>query len=587
MASTGPNQNEIRAALEESRGAFLIVGGFSLFINLMMLTVPIYMLQVYDRVLTSRSEDTLIMLTVLALGLLALSAVVEAARQRLLVRVGVRLQDRLGSVVFDKLLLGRATTGAELGGQPLRDLETLRGFLTGQGLLAFFDAPWTPIYLALIFLLHPYLGILACAGALVLFGIALWGEIRTRSVLGRAAQSSGAAYNFVEAAARNSEAIRAMGMLSNLRRRWQRHDREGSEWQALASDRAGTLNALAKFIRPSLQIGILGLGAFLAIEQIISPGVMIAASIIMGRALAPVEMAIGSWRNFIGARAARRRLGELLQDPVPAVQRLALPRPKGELRVEELYVRPPGAEKPVVRRVSFALEAGMALGVIGPSAAGKSTLARALVGVWLPLSGHVRLDGAEISDWDPEDIGNHLGYVPQDVELFAGTVAENIARFGDIDSDEVVAAATAADAHRMILKLPQGYETELGEGASILSGGQRQRLALARALYRKPAFVVLDEPNSNLDAEGEAALRQTLVTLKEWETTVIIVSHRPSVLATVDKLLVLADGQIEMFGTRDEVMSKLPRPVPARKGRPAQVAAQLRSEGGGGHAQAR
>ena len=323
-----------------------------------------------------------------------------------------------------------------------------------------------------------------------------------------------------------------------------------------------------------------GLGAYLAIEQIISPGVMIAASIIMGRALAPVETAIGNWRNFVGARAARRRLHELLENAPSSVERMKLPRPAGELIVEELYVRPPETEKAVVKRVSFGLHAGEALGIIGPSAAGKSTLARALVGVWQPLAGHVRLDGAEIADWDPEDIGHHLGYVPQDVELFAGTVAENIARFGDVDSDAVVTAAEAADAHRMILKLPEGYETQLGEGGGVLSGGQRQRVALARALYGKPAYVVLDEPNSNLDAEGESALRRTLATLKEWGTTVVIISHRPSVLASVDKLLVLNGGQVEMFGPREEVMAKLPRPVPNRPA-PAQ-----RPRAEDGHAQA-
>lgn len=568
MSAPAISENEVRAALRDARGAFFVVAGFSLFINVMMLTVPIYMLQIYDRVLTSRSQDTLIMLTILAVSLLALNAFVEVARQHVLVRVGARLHERLGGPVFAKLMANHASADPDIGSQPLRDLENLRSFLTGPGLLAFFDAPWTPLYLALIFLFHPLLGAVALVGAIILFLVALMTEITTRGALERASRASGAAYSFVDAAARNSEAIQAMGMLGNLRRRWMTHHREGFLWQAVASDRAGVLSAMAKFIRPLLQIGILGLGAYLAIQQVISPGVMIAASIIMGRALAPVEAAIGNWRNFVGARGAHRRLRELLEDSSTPTDSLQLPQPNGELIAEDLFVRPPGVEKPVIKRARFGLAPGEALGIIGPSAAGKSTLARALVGVWRPMSGHVRLDGVEIADWNREDIGRHLGYMPQDVELFDGTVAENIARFGDLDADAIVTAAKAADAHRMILKLPQGYETRLGDGGRVLSGGQRQRVALARALYGKPALVVLDEPNSNLDADGETALRRTLETIKDWQTTVVIISHRPSVLSSVDKLLVLAGGEVQMFGPRQEVMSKLPRPVATAKPEP-------------------
>jgi len=554
-------QTELEQALASARGVFAVVGGFSLFINLLMLVSPIYMLQVYDRVLTSRSEDTLIMLTVLAVGLLAINAVLELARSKLLVRLGgrldARLNDRVFAARFDHALAG----GVGAHGQPLRDLEQLRAFLTGPGLVALFDVPWTPLFIALIFLFHPVLGAVALIGAVLLFAIALGSELATRGPQQRAATHAIQAHDFADAAVRNAEAIRAMGMLPGLRHRWLARHQAALAHQATAADRAAGLNAGAKFIRPGLQIAVLGLGAYLVILEQITPGVMIATSIIMGRALAPVEATINHWRSFIGARGAHGRLDELLGRHGAPAERMPLPPPEGRLRLEGVTALPPGARAPVLHGISFELARGELLGVIGPSAAGKSTLARMLVGVWPPTSGHVRLDGAELRDWSPAELGRHIGYLPQDVELFDGTVHENIARFGAPDPEGVVAAARTAGAHEMILALSDGYDTRIGEAGSVLSGGQRQRIGLARALYGAPALIVLDEPNANLDGEGEEALRTSLGSLKALGRTVVVISHRPNILATVDTLLMLRDGRIELFGPQKDALPKLMRTV--------------------------
>ena len=568
--TSGPQDvSALGQALRRAWTVFAIVGVFSFFINLLMLVGPLYMLQIYDRVLSSGSIPTLIFLTVAAAGLILTSALLEHVRARVLVRLGGRLDHELNADVF-ACLVKRSVGDAGSGqAQPLRDLDSLRSFLTGQGLLSLFDAPWTPVFLAIVFIMHPILGFVALAGAVVLFTVALLNELTTRKPLAEAAAHNIVAMRFAESTLRNSEVIEAMGMMAGLKRRWLDRHRQAMIRQARASDHAGAFTAVSKFVRPVLQVAMLGTGAYLALQQIITPGVMIAASIIMGRALAPVEGAIKNWRGVVLAREAHRRLTDFLADLEKRGPSMPLPRPRGAITVEKLVAAPPGGKTPVIKGISFALAPGDSLGIIGPSAAGKSTLARLIVGVWRPSSGHVRLDAADVADWDHLQLGPHLGYLPQDVELFDGTVADNIARFAEPDPEGVVAAARQAGVHELILHLPDGYDTVIGERGAVLSGGQRQRIGLARALYGEPALVVLDEPNSNLDGEGEQALRQALIGLKERGATVVIIAHRPSVLSAVDKLLVLRDGMIETFGPREEVLPKVTRAVPSPSPEPA------------------
>ena len=542
------------------RGNLSAVTLFSCAVNLLMLTVPLYMLQVYDRVLVSRSIETLIALTVLAVGLLIALGLFEFVRQRVLLRSANQLESdlapRLLRASHDLELAGRSS-----GTQPLRDLSTLRQFMTGSGILAFFDAPWTPLFIAVIFVLHPLLGLVALAAALLLFALALLGEIITRKPLEEAGQFNRGAQNVAEAGLRNAEAVAAMAMRPALETRWQERQDWGWAMQSRAGERSGALSASVKSVRLGFQVAMLGVGAWLVLGEAITPGAMIAASIILGRALAPVEASIGAWRGFIGARGAYRRIREVLGDPATEQEeRLALPAPEGRLSVEHLAAAAPGSSRPILRGISFALDPGEALAVIGPSAAGKSTLARLLVGVWQAQGGCVRLDGAEVWTWQPEELGRHLGYLPQDIELFDATVAENVARMGAPDSQKVVAAARLAGAHEMILHLPDGYETRIGASGARLSAGQRQRIGLARALYGEPKLVVLDEPNANLDNEGEAALRQALVGLRKQGVSSIVIAHRPSVLSVVDKVMLLRDGRIEEFGTPQEVIPKVTRP---------------------------
>ena len=549
--------NELRETVYAARYIFLSIALFSFFLNLLMLVSPFYMLQVYDRVLTSRSKDTLYVLTILAVGLLGISAMLELVRGRILVRLGARLDRHVTHNLFAALIEDRIATQRNAASQPIRDLESVRSFLTGPGLLAFFDAPWVPLFLGLIFLFHPLLGVVALIGAAILFFLAILSEFTTRAPWQRATAESMQAHRFAEASVRNADVIWALGMLGDLRRRWQEKHLSALAYTGKATDRLGTFSAIAKFVRPLLQISILGFGAYLVLEEAISPGVMIAASIVMGRALAPVEASITHWRSFISARSAYSRLSKLLGEYDINRQRMQLPAPRGRVSVEGMTLVPPGAAKPALINVSFQLAPGELLGIVGPSAAGKSTLARAMMGIWAPKMGNVRLDGADMAEWDRKDLGRHLGYLPQDVELFDGTVAENIARFEELIPDAVNRAAQIANAHEMILRLPEGYDTQIGEGGSVLSGGQRQRIGLARAIYNMPCLVVLDEPNANLDAEGEAALRVTLKRLKELKRTVIIISHKRSTLSDMDKLLVLDGGRVKIFGPRTEVLRQL------------------------------
>ena len=558
-AMTRPTQqrSELAEVLLSFRRAFITVGSFSFFINLLMLTPAIYMLQIYDRALGSRNVTTLLMLTLITLGLFGLMSVLEWIRSMVLVRVGARLDLDINSRVFDATFERNLRQAGQNPAQALNDLASMRQTLTGAGLIALTDAPWMPIYVLVIFMLHVQLGIFALIGVLLLVILAVVNERVSAGPLGEAQKLAMAANAQANNNLRNAEVIEAMGMLPAIRGRWFKLHQKFLMQQALASDRAGVLNAITRFVRISMQSLALGYGALLAIEGEITPGMMIAGSIIMGRALAPVEVLIANWKQLVSARAAYGRLAELLQVYPARVAGMPLPRPDGVVLVENAATAAPGSRVLILKNVSFSLQAGEVVAVIGPSASGKSTLARLLVGVWPPLAGSVRLDGAEVFKWNKDELGRHLGYLPQDIELFDGTVAENIARFGDIDSDRVLAAAQAAGVHELVLMLPMGYDTPLGDAGSALSGGQKQRIGLARALYGDPALIVLDEPNSNLDDQGEAALAETLRRLKAEKRTVVIITHRMSTLAVADSILVLHEGTVKLHGPRDQVLAAL------------------------------
>ena len=553
--------SEIMTVLKRVRYALVGAAVFSFFINILMLVPPIYMLQIYDRVLSSRNVTTLTVITTGALGLLAVYALLEMLRSRVLVRIGVWLDLDLSPRVFDAVFRAAVQRPGGNSGQALRDLDTVRDFLTGQGLFAFFDAPWMPIYLIAIYLVHPALGMVSLIGGVLIFSLAVATEIATRRTLGEATVLSIAANRHVDHNLRNVEALEAMGMVPAMMRRWQVKKGAVLHLQALASDRAGLLSAASKFVRLSLQTAILGVGAYYVIQNQITAGLMIAGSILMGRALAPIEMAVATWKQLLAARSAYDRLNALLEAVPREVERMALPAPTGLLEVANIVAAPPGTQTPVLRNVSFRVAAGDILGIIGPSAAGKSSLARVMVGVWPAAGGVIRLDGADINTWERARLGPYVGYLPQDVELFEGSVAENIARFGEVDADEVIAAARWAGVHDLILQLSAGYNTQIGPNGQSLSGGQRQRIGLARALYRAPSLVVLDEPNSNLDRDGEAALAQAIAQLKVRRRTTIVITHRPNILASVDYIMVMQGGLIEQFGPRDDVLAQYMRPT--------------------------
>ena len=530
---------------------------FSFFINLLAFVGPLYMLQVYDRVLGSRNIGTLVALTIIAGFLLIVYAALEKIRSSILVRLGLLFADKAKSPLFDTVLRGTIVQPGRNQAQALRDLDTIREFLTGTGLIAFCDAPWVPVFVAGCFIMHPWFGYVAGVGALLIFALALANELLTRNQLKDASRSSVLAHSYAAAAFRNADVLYAMGMLKGLRDRWSDRHSEGLQLQAGASDRAGFLVAFSKFVRAFLQIAILGVGAYLTVNQETSAGAMVAASIIMGRALAPVEIAVGQWKTFLAARSAYERISNLVKMLPEEGEKIALRPPQGLISVENILVIPPGGKEPVIREVSFALQPGEVLGIIGPNAAGKSSLARALVGVWRPAVGKVRIDGSELAHWDRDQLGPYIGYLPQDIELFSGTLAENISRFGEHDEEKLFAAAEMAGVHELVQGLPDGYNTQVGEGGLALSGGQRQRIGLARALYGKPPLVILDEPNASLDSEGEAALIEAIQALKRARSTVVVISHKTAMLAAVDKVLVLEAGRVSAFGGRVEVLSRL------------------------------
>src|SRR3954469_8807685 len=565
FTTKSPVHPDIAEALRECRRAFGSVALFSGMVNLLMLAGPLYMLQVYDRVLSSRSVPTLIALSIFLVGAYAFQGALDLIRSRVVVRSAAVLDQRLALAVHSAVIrLSVASRHPGDGPQPVRDLDAIRGFLTGAGPIAIVDLPWVPIFLTICFLIHPWLGVASTVGAITLFTMTLLTERASRAPAKALAQDAGRRSIMVEAQRRGGETIMAMGMGGALGQRWAGVNNRYIAATASLSDVAGGFGSASKVLRLLLQSVILGLGAYLVIRQEMTAGAMVAASIMMGRALAPIETAIANSRAFIGSRPAIPRLSEALTRAAPKREVTSLPRPARSLEVEHVVMVAPGGTKPVVANVRFALKAGQAVGIIGPSGAGKTSLVRALVGIWRPAKGCVRLDGAALDQWDPDLLGQHVGFISQTVELFDGTISENIARMNvKPDADAVLRAAKAAGAHDLILRLPNGYDTAIGEGGEALSGGQRQRIALARALYGDPFLVVLDEPNSNLDSEGELALRQAISNLKARGAIVVLIAHRPSVLAVCDHILVLANGEQKDFGSRDEIMQKMTRPVAA------------------------
>ena len=545
--------------LRRCRVYFVYAVIFSFFANILMLTLPIYMMQVFDRVISSRSVETLVMLSIMALGGLFAHMLLELFRSRLLSGAGLALDGMAGPAVVTGVLNVGARPGSNPAVSSLRDVALVRTFLTGQAVFALFDAPWVPIYLGVIFMFHPTLGIIATLGAISLFCLAYVNEKLTRSPLEEMQKETRRAGRYIDSGMRNAEVAGALGMIPSIIGRWKHLNDRVIDAQARADRLGGVLKGITRLIRMSLQILMLGVGALLVIKENLSPGVMMAGTLILSRALAPIESAIQTWKSFVEARGGYARLNELLApakfEPETTTP---LPAPTGRIEVDRITFGIPGQDRLIIKGVSLTLAPGENLGLIGPSAAGKSTLARLLTGIWRPSSGVVRLDGADASKWPREQLGPRIGYVPQDVEMFLGTVGENIARLRqDAPPQEIIEAAQRAHAHDMIVRLPKAYDTEVGEAGSELSAGQRQRVALARALFGRPRFIVLDEPNSNLDAEGEEALAQTLRDLKREGATVITISHRPSLLAHVDRLLVLKEGQVEMFGPRAEIVARL------------------------------
>ncbi len=551
-----PN-NEINDVLRSFKSAFRTVAVFSAIINMLMLAPSLYMLQVYDRVLQSQNEITLLMLTLLMLGAYAFMSSLEYIRSFVLIRLGAKLDMQMNKRIYTAAFEQNLKRGGGNAGQALMDLTQIRQFLTGSGLFAFFDAPWFPVYLIVIFMFDTKLGLFALAAVIVMVILAYVNEVVSKKPLAEANQMAIASSNLASNNLRNAEVIEAMGMLPNLMSRWFKLHGRFLQLQAEASEKSGIVTALSKFVRVSVQSLVLGFGALLVIEGKMTPGMMIAGSILLGKATGPIDQLIGVWKQWNGVKSSYQRLNELLAANPPRFAGMDLPKPKGTISVEAVTAAPPGSPVAILKNVSFALAPGDVLGVIGPSGSGKSTLARLLVGVWPAAVGKVRLDGADIFQWNKDQLGPHIGYLPQDIELFAGTVAENIARFGDVDSEKVIAAAKRAGVHEMILHFPQGYDTRLGDAGAGLSGGQKQRLGLARCMYDDPSVLVLDEPNSNLDDVGEQALVIAINDLRQHGKTIVLITHRTSVLGATTKLMLLRDGMVHAFGPRDQVLAAL------------------------------
>jgi ATP-binding cassette subfamily C protein EexD len=571
IQNQNPAKGELRKAILKSKVSFLMTGFFSLFINLLMLVSPLYMLQLYDRVITSRSEETLIMLTGLVVVLFITMAILEVVRSKILVKIGNKMDSILSQRVFDSLFELAQRHPGKASSMPLSDLTQIRQFMTGNGLFAFFDAPWIPIYIGTLFLFHPAFGYFAIFAAIILVFITIINNYATKRKLQEANSFNSASMQFVNTNLKNAEVIHAMGMKDNIREIWQDKHYGFLSSQSRASNSAGIWSNVSKSTRMMFQSLMLGLGGYLAINMEVSSGMMIAGSIIMGRALAPLDLMINSWKGFSGARSSYARLNSLLNDFPKDKEYMELPAPTGQITLEQVVVVPPNAKEPSIRGISMQIEKGDVVGIIGPSAAGKSSLARVILGLWPLQNGKARLDGADISQWDKIELGKYIGYLPQDIELFEGTVSQNIARFNEIDAIKVVEAAQKAGVHDMILRLPDGYDTKIGVGGATLSGGQRQRVGIARAIYNNPVLVVLDEPNSNLDEMGERGLVQAVNALKQSGTTVIIITHRPSILQVTNKLAMMKQGLLEMYGGTNEVLAKIrgqQKPAQPRQAQP-------------------
>lgn len=583
---------DLRKALRACRSAGLFLVAFSFAINLLALASPIYMMQLYDRVMSSRSIDTLVMMTLMFAVAIGALVVIEGLRSLALSRLGIWLDDRLGPTVIAAGLRSTITRGASArASEGLRDLSTLRSFLSGPTTTPLMDAPWAPWYLGLLFVLHPLLGVIGLVSGLVLLALALINEAATKTLLQEANIAAAKSMRTLDGAFRNAEAVAAMDMQDGVLRLWRKAGEAGKDAQRKAGHRAAVIQTFSKFTRLLVQSGIMGAGAWLVIENHASPGVLFGASFLIARALAPVDNAISTWRSVVSARQSYRNLQQLLASTPPVEKGMPLPPPRGNVTVERLVYAPPGAETPTLRGISFSLRSGEVMGLVGPSAAGKTTLARCLVGAWLPASGHVRLDGADISAWHAAGAGEHIGYLPQDVELFAGTIRDNISRLRDANPAAVIEAAKLVGLHETIMRLPNCYDTDIGEGGVKLSGGQSQRLGLARALFGEPKLVVLDEPNASLDSEGELALIEAIARLKARGATVVVIAHRPSILQHADKILMLRNGMIEAFGPRAEIMPTL---SPSAKIAPINPAVAAMSDrvhaefaGSGGPAQVR
>ncbi|MBN8977050.1 MAG: type I secretion system permease/ATPase [Rhizobiales bacterium] len=555
--------SSVTLALKDCRRVFLSVAVFSGVVNLLMLAGPLYMLQIYDRVLGSRSIPTLIALSVFLVGAYLFQGVLDAIRGRLVVRAANLLDRDLSSGVHNAVIhIATRSRNAEHANQPVRDLDQVRTFLNSAGPIAIVDLPWVPLFLGTCFLIHLWLGVLACIGGAILLGLTLLTERTSRLPSREVGRLAGIRSVLIEADRSNSETIVAMGMTKALSERWTNVNQSYLTAVGISSDIVGGYGSVSKVVRMLLQSAILGLGAFLVIKQELSAGAMIAASIMVGRALAPIETVIANWRTFLAARVGIRRLSDTLSRTEIEGQHMMLPAPSCNISIDNAVVAAPGASKATLSDINFSLVAGEALGIIGPSGGGKTSLARALVGIWPLMRGNVRMDGASIDQWDPRHLGHHIGFLSQSVELFDGTIAENIARMVvEPDSEQVLRAARVAGAHDMILRLPSGYDTRIGDGGMALSAGQRQRIALARALYGDPFLVLLDEPNSNLDSEGENALREAIRQAKVRGAIVIIIAHRSMILTACDKILYVANGTQRAFGPRDEVLRKLAAPV--------------------------
>lgn len=557
--------NVLTRALADGKGPMAWAAAFSFFSNVLYLALPLYTYQIYGRVLVSQNQPTLWVLTLITVFVFIVSSAIDDVRARILINYGVMLDQRVSGQVFTALFDDSVRGGAGRA-QALRDLDQFRTTLTGIAAAAFFDVPWIPVFLFVLYLIDPMVGVLTTVGAVALLGLALWQENSIRPASKDASDAQLRSYAFTEAALRNGEVVRAMGMLPTLGAAWAGHRQVTIERGAVASEKSNTFTNIIKTVRMAIQVLIIAVGAYLIIKAQIHQGLLFANMILAARALQPIEKIVGSWEPLNNMARSHGRLMTLLSKAEPKPPATALPRPRGKLTVEAVNFAPPGANKLLLTNINLGLEAGETLGVIGPSGAGKSTLARLLVGIWRPVNGVVRLDGADVFTWDRADFGRYVGYLPQDTELFAGTIRDNIARFrSDVTDAEVVRAAQLAGVHELVLRMPKGYETDVGEGGLTLSAGQRQRVGLARTMLGDPAFIVLDEPNASLDAEGEEALLSALDSMKANGATVVIISHKPSIFRAADKMLVLRDGRVELFGPRDQVMSRLMKPaeVPA------------------------